>query len=168
MAQKISLEGFTAELYDILNETFENVQGYFLDKGASFFETLDKISEKEASRPVSPDSACIAAIVEHVRFYLRVLEGSIQKKEVDKIDWQESWKLKGVTPEEWEDLKERLKETYKSVLTTMKSLDKWDVENDVGASLVILTHSAYHLGAIRQALRVIKYTQENNTSKLDS
>ena len=33
----------------LLNETFDNVQGYYLDKGTSLFETLATISAEEAS-----------------------------------------------------------------------------------------------------------------------
>ena len=51
--------------------------------------------------------------------------------------------------------KMRLRETYQRVLTT-KNLDAWEGEDDIGASLAILAHTASHLGAIRHALRLIK------------
>jgi uncharacterized damage-inducible protein DinB len=156
MSKQISNDVFTAELFDLLDETFENVQGIYLDKGTSFFETLNTISAEEASRPVSANSACIAAIVEHVRYYNKVFESIIQKKTIGKIDWQDCWQLKEVTPAEWEDLKKQLRESYQSVLTMMKNLETWEGEEDIGASLAIVAHTAYHLGAIRQALRVIK------------
>ncbi|MFC1682949.1 DinB family protein [Candidatus Zixiibacteriota bacterium] len=156
MSYQIPIETFTTELYDLLDETFEHVHGIYIDKNTSLFETLDTISAEEASRPVADNSPSIAGKVEHIRFYLRVLEGCIQKKEIGKIDWKKSWQLKEVTPEEWEILKNELKETYQSVLATMKSLEVWEGEDDIGASLGILAHTAYHLGAIRQALRVIR------------
>jgi hypothetical protein len=105
---------------------------------------------------VSDKSGSIAGKVEHIRFYLRVLEGCIQRVEMGKIDWNESWRLKEVTPEEWDALKDELKVTYQSVLATMKNLENWEGEDDISASLGILAHTAYHLGAIRQALRVIR------------
>lgn len=156
MSTQIATEIFTKELFDLLDETFEHTQGIYLDRGTSLFETLDTISAQEASRPVSANSPSIAAKVEHVRFYLRVLEDCIRRKPIGKIDWQESWQLNEVTPEQWEDLKKQLREVYQSLLTLMKSLDTWEGEDDIGASLGILAHTAYHLGAIRQALRVIK------------
>jgi len=156
MSHQIPIETFTTELYDLLDETFEHTKGIFLDRNTSLFETLDTISAEEASRPVSNTSPSIAGKVEHIRFYLRVLESCIQKKEIGKIDWKESWQLKEVTPQEWGALKTELKQTYQDVLKTMKSLEIWEGEDDIGASLGILTHTAYHLGAIRQALRVIR------------
>ncbi len=156
MSKQINTDCFTRELYDLLDETFEQCHGIYLDRGNSLFDTLDTLSAEEASRPVSATSLCIAAKVEHMRFYLKVLEGCIQRKNIGKIDWQESWQLKEVTPEEWEALKMQLREAYQSVLTLMKSLDTWEGEDDIGASLAILTHTAYHLGGIRQALSVIR------------
>jgi hypothetical protein len=156
MSKPIPTDIFTNELFDLLEETFERVQGIYLDRGTSFFETLETISAQEASRPVSATCASIAAQVEHVRFYLRVLEDCILRKPEVKIDWEESWQLTEVTPEEWEALKQELRQTYQSVLKTMKSLDVWEGEDDIGASLGILAHTAYHLGEIRQALCTIR------------
>jgi len=157
VAKQIDTDSFKKELFDLFEETFEQVQGIYLDGGTSFFETLETISAEEASRPVSAKCASIAAQVEHVRFYLRVLlEGCLQKKTIGKIDWEESWHLKKVTAGEWEALKQELRETHQSVLTAMKNLDTWEGEDDIGASLAILAHTAYHLGEIRQALCVVK------------
>jgi hypothetical protein len=156
MSEQITVDCFKQELFDLLDETFNAVQGIYLDRGTSFFETLETISAEEASRPVSAKCASIAAQVEHVRFYLRVLGDCIEGKPAVKIDWQESWQLREVTPKEWQALKERLRETYQGVLTVMKNLDTWEGEDDIGASLGILAHTAYHLGEIRQALCVIK------------
>src|SRR6476619_4875759 len=111
MSKHIAVEAFTKELFEILDETFEHVHGIYLDKGTSLFETLATITAEEASRPVSATCASIAAQVEHVRFYLDVLERYIQSQEVGKIDWQESWKLKTVKAAEWDALRQRLKET---------------------------------------------------------
>ena len=78
MANQMSVDSFTAELYDLLCETFERTQGIFLDRGTSLLETLDAISADQASRSVSPAGASIASHVEHIRFYLDVLEGCIR------------------------------------------------------------------------------------------
>jgi hypothetical protein len=159
MAGHIGTEAFKKELFDLLEETFESVQGIFLDRGTSFFETLESISADKASRPVSETCPSIAAQVEHTRFYLQVLlEGCLQSKPIDKVDWEESWKLKEVTAAEWNTLKEELRKTHRNVLKAMKDLSAWEGEDDIGASLAILAHTAYHLGAVRQALCVLDRT----------
>ena len=52
MTTQIQTDHFTKALYALLDETFDNVHGYFLDKGTSLFETLAAISAAEASGPV--------------------------------------------------------------------------------------------------------------------
>src|SRR5262245_66522402 len=108
MTRQIATERFTKDLFELFDETFERVQGIYLDKGTSLFETLETITAEEASRPVSARCASIAGQVEHVRFYLQVLQDYMQQKEVGKIDWEASWYLKTVTPEQWDALKQRL------------------------------------------------------------
>ena len=81
MTKQIALERFTNELFEILEETFEHVHGIYLDRDTSLFETLETISAAEASRPVSATCASIAGQVDHVRFYLHILDddGAIDK-----------------------------------------------------------------------------------------
>lgn len=157
MATSISAELFTRELYEVLEETFERTRGIYLDRATSLFETLETISAEMASHPVSANCASIAAQVEHVSFYLDVLEGHMLKKNMGKVDWDEIWsRVEKVTPEEWEASKNRLKETYQRVLKTMKGFASWEGEEAVAGSLAILAHTAYHLGEIRQALCTIR------------
>jgi hypothetical protein len=156
MTKQIDAQRFASEVYDLLDETFENVHGIYLDGGTSLFETLETVSAEEASRPVSARCASIAGQVEHVRFYLEILEKYMRGEEVGKVDWQGSWYLKSVTPGEWEALKSRLRERYGSVLALVKSFEAWDGENDIGGALAIIVHTAYHLGEIRQALCTVK------------
>src|SRR6476619_1348710 len=120
MTQQIPVKLFTDELFPLLEETFERVHGIYLDKGTSLFETLDTISAEEASRPVSAHCASIAGQVEHVRFYLQVLQEYMQQKEVGKVDWAASWYLKAVTSAEWDALKQQLRSTYQHLTALVK------------------------------------------------
>jgi hypothetical protein len=156
MARQIALDRFTNELYPLLEETFERVQGIYLDKGTSLFETPAAISAEEASRPVSAGCASIAAQVEHVRFYLEVLERYMRGEAVGTVDWQASWQLTGVTPEEWTALRGRLGAAYRSVSAVMRGFETWEGENDIGGALAVVAHAAYHLGEIRQALCTVR------------
>jgi hypothetical protein len=145
-------ERFCKELLGLLDEAFEHTHGFFLDKGASLLETVENIPASEASQPVSIGGSSIAAQVDHIRYYLEVLESDIRGKDFGEVDWQKSWQVKEVTPEEWESLKARLRQTYQSVVSAIKGIDHWGCENDIGAPMAILAHTAYHLGAIRQLL----------------
>src|SRR5690606_21238986 len=97
--------------------------------GTSLFETLDTISADVASRPVSATCATIAAQVEHIRYYLDVLEVYMTGGKPENVDWKHIWNtVSTVTPQEWEDSKARLRDSYQRVTTTLKSVldDTWN------------------------------------------
>ena len=157
MTDQIDPKRFATEVFNLLDETFENHHGIYLDNGNSLFETLEGISADEASRPVGGKCASIAAQVAHVIFYLDVHERYIQTHDVGDVDWGEIWRTtREVTPEEWAAMKHRLMNTYQRVLATLRNLDNWNEEAAIGGTLGIVAHTAYHLGEIRQALCTIK------------
>jgi hypothetical protein len=156
MAQQIGIEAFTQELYQLLDETFNEVHGSYLDGGTSLFETLATVTAAEASRPVSARCASLVAQVDHVRFYLDVLERYFKAEAVSGVDWAESWRLTTATDEEWAGLIQRLRDSYGRVLATMQHWETWNGEDQIGSAMAMLVHSAYHLGEIRQALCTLK------------
>jgi len=146
----IPVDRFTQALFALLEETFENPRGIFLDSGTSLFETLEEISAADASRRLSEGRPTIAAQVEHVRYYLDVLARYMRGEKLGPIDWKEIWRTTGaVTPEEWESMKARLRASYENVSSYARSLQRWDGENEIGGALAIVAHTAYHLGQIR-------------------
>lgn len=156
MAKFISQENFSNQVLVLLNETFETHYGIYLDKDTSLIPTLNQISAAEASIPVGGGCATIAAQVEHVIFYLNVLERYTSGEDVGKIDWGEIWgRVKGVSDSEWDELRGRLFSTYTRISDVLKGIEDWNRENAIGGALAILTHTAYHLGEIRQALCTI-------------
>ena len=157
MTKNLLREYFIRDIFDIYRETFESSGNIYLESGTSLLETLDSISAEQASKPISVTCATIAAQVAHVRFYLEVMEGYLIDKPIDNPDWGEIWRTIGtVTPDEWEASKMLLKETYQRILTVMKNIDSWEGEYEIGRVIAILTHTAYHLGEIRQATCVVK------------
>jgi len=151
----IPTEQFTSVLFDLLDETFEQVHGMYLDKGTSLLTTLATISAAEASQPVGGKCATLAAQVAHVCYYLDVLEKHMLQQEVGKVDWNAIWRtVHGVTAAEWAASKEQLQATYQRVRAAMDTLT-WR-EDAMGAALSMVVHTAYHLGEIRQALCVLQ------------
>lgn len=157
MSVQIPVERFKEPLLECLDETFSTVHGIFLDKGTTLFETLAGVSPEEASRAIAEGSATIAAQVEHVRFYLDVLDVYMRTGKEQAVNWREIWETAHeVTPEEWEDAKHRLQQSHERVLATINSFEKWDGKYDIAGALSILVHTAYHLGGIRQAMGAIR------------
>ena len=157
MSTLIQAEHFTKALYTLLDETFDNVQGYFLDKGTSMFETLATISAEEASVPVGGKCATLAAQVKHVAFYLDVLEHNVRTQQFERQDWGKIWRqTSAVTPDEWETLKAQLRDSYNRIKNLISDTTDWPSDWHVGGAMATVVHTAYHLGEIRQALCVIK------------
>ena len=155
MTQTIPVDVFRRELLDLLDETFENTQGIYLDRNTSLFETLGALTCEQASRAISPNSATIAGHVAHMAFYLGVLTDCIERKPIGEMNWADSWKTREVDETVWTETVRRLREAYERTLAVVKGLQAWEGEDDIGASLAILAHTASHLGAIRQALHLV-------------
>lgn len=157
MASSIQTSHFTSALFLLLDETFDNVQGFFLDKGTSMFETLATISAAEASIPVGGKCATLAAQVKHVAFYLDVLEKAVRTQQFERQDWGKIWReTSAVTPEEWETIKLGLRASYDRLKTLIHETNEWPNETQIGGTMATIVHTAYHLGEIRQALCVLK------------
>lgn len=157
MSPSIQTEHFTQALYLLLDETFDNVHGLYLDKGTSMFETLATISAAEASIPVGGKCATLAAQVKHVAFYLDVLEYTVRTQQYDQQDWDKIWRETGaVSPEEWEAIKTSLRESYDRIKALIADTAVWPSEQHIGGAIAMITHTAYHLGEIRQALCTLK------------
>jgi 3-deoxy-D-arabino-heptulosonate 7-phosphate (DAHP) synthase class II len=144
-------EDFLENVFALLEETFEKTRGIYLDRDTSLFDTLSGLSAAEVSRDVNGNS--IAAHVEHARFYLVVLRAFMTGR-TEKVDWTESWKTKTVSDAEWRDLKDALRREYAETIEFFKSTTDWDDER-IGGALAIVTHTAFHNGAIRQIRKAI-------------
>lgn len=157
MTATIQAEHFTKALYTLLDETFDNVHGIFLDKGTSMFETLATISADEASVPVGGKCATLAAQAKHVAFYLDVLEQNVRTKEYAHPDWGKIWRETGaVSPDEWETIKQELRASYDRIKQLIADTTEWPSDWELAGAIATIVHTAYHLGEIRQALCVLK------------
>lgn len=157
MNPHIQADQFVRAVQLLLEETFDSVYGIYLDKGTSLFETLATISAAEASIPVGGKCATLAAQVKHVAFYLDVVGDVMQNPESPPADWGAIWStVSGVTSEEWEGIKEELRESYDRVKTLIFETPAWSSERQIGQAMGVVVHTAYHLGEIRQALCTLK------------
>ena len=157
MSTTIDSDLFKKSLYMLLDETFDKVQGIFLDKGTSFFETLATISAEEASIPVGGKCATLAAQVKHTAFYLDVLVENVRTQKFERVDWGKIWReVTAVSPQEWQAIQDELRDSYSRVKQLINDQAEWKNEYEVGGAMGMIVHTAYHLGEIRQALCTLK------------
>jgi hypothetical protein len=153
----IQFEDFANNIAILLEETFENPQGYYLDRSSGgLFGTLEHVGADGASKVIKPKMSTVAAHVYHTNFYLNeVVVRSLRGQEVPKLDWQKSWDVKMVNELEWQDLKRQLRQTYETMMQLLKARASWE-DQSIADAMVGLAHSSYHLGAIRQMLLMLE------------
>jgi hypothetical protein len=149
----INKDDFLKDILFVLRETFEGspagAGSAYLDHGVGILPTLEKLSAEQVSRFIGETT--IAAHTEHAKFYLdRICEFLTGRTE--KVNWEQSWLIETVTDEEWNILREGMKKSYENVLRTFAEIETWNQDN-IGDTVAIIAHSAYHLGAIRQMVK---------------
>jgi hypothetical protein len=138
----------------LLRETFEGSPdgqaSAYLDRGVGFFSTLDTVSSDHASREFS--GTTVAAQTEHAKFYLDRLCEFINGR-TERVNWEDSWLIETVNETEWDALRLTLRKSYENVLRCLASIDEWS-EDRTGMAIGMVAHTAYHLGAIRQIVKL--------------
>lgn len=140
----------------LLNETFEGTEGnasWFTESkpGSGLFGTLEQLTAEEASIPV--EGVTIAAHTDHTRYHVWANNQSLAGEE-QNFDWNKSWEIGAVTKDEWEQILTQLHHEYLKLTEHVngEELTAEKANNLLGA----LAHAAYHLGAIRQMVKVVK------------
>jgi uncharacterized damage-inducible protein DinB len=150
-------ESFKSMMFEFLDETFESVQGIFLDKNTSLFETLATISAEQASIAVGSQCATIAAQVKHVAYYLHVIDEFISNPQPQRPNWAVVWETtSAVTEDEWETIRQELHSNYQRIRTILDQISEYPGDDTIGRLMAVVVHTAYHLGEIRQALCTIR------------
>jgi hypothetical protein len=94
--------------------------------------------------------------VAHVTFFIESFERFALQGDNSPRDWGYIWRtVEKVTPEEWDEYKKKLRETYERMMKLFSENPMWN-EDTIGGALSIVVHTAYHLGEIRQALCTLK------------
>src|SRR5919198_80057 len=138
---------FANNLFAFMEETFEaRNHGIYLDSGTSLLETLETVSAEEASIPVGGKCASLAAQVAHVTFFIESFERFALQGDDSPRDWGLIWRtVEQVTPEEWEEYKRKLRETYLRMDKLFHENPTWN-ESTIGGGLSILVHKALSPG----------------------
>ena len=140
----INQTDFTTALSILFKETFEGMptaeEQVYLAHNTGIFVTLGAISAEQAST--------IAAHGEHARFYIELLNNYLNN-DMRVVDFKQSWNIKIVSENEWDDLRENLSKVYRKTSETLEKNDVWGLDT-ITVAMGIIAHTAYHLGSIRQ------------------
>jgi hypothetical protein len=124
---------------------------FILNSGdIGLLRSLDKLSAADASCSVS-DGATIAAHAQHVSYGLSLMNRWAAEGGNPFADatWDEAWKTSGVDTQQWEQIRNGLRDEahrWLQVLGSPPQLTDVELAGMIGS----IAHLAYHLGAIRQ------------------
>lgn len=145
--------------YERIKEAFEGPpipvkESWFTntEPNSGIFGALEGISADKAS--VSVHGTTLAAHVDHVRYHMWGTNEILKNGDFPKMDWEKSWRITLVDEQGWSKIQEGLRNEYLTLLEALNDI-QWNeyLANEISGSMA---HSAYHLGAIRQLLKVIK------------
>ncbi len=150
--QTYPLGDVTAAMMAVLRETFEKVEGMYLDRGTAMFETLATVSAEQASRPVAPGASNIAAQVNHTTYYIVTIGEYLQGRQPEGVDWDASWLVGEVDDAQWAALVAGLGTAYDELLMLMADPSAWQDDEPIQRGIALIAHCTYHLGEIRRSL----------------
>lgn len=126
-------------------------RGFFLDSGqAGLLPSLDVLSAYVASTALAPNEPTISAHCGHLLYSLELFNAYEQGLR-PMPDWPSSWATAQVNETEWHALRDNLKQAFEMVQNNIQNNDQWP-EQRLAASLMLLTHTAYHVGQIKQLI----------------
>lgn len=141
----------------LFRETFEGVAPgesgtWFVEGKEGIFDAFDRLNADQASF-CAPGCTSVAAHLRHTWYYLSRINLFARGEIPPPADWEGSWQPERVTVEGWEELRERLRLEYEAFREKLREEPDLDQDATTGA-LANLAHAAYHLGAVRQLLKI--------------
>ncbi len=142
----------------LIKETFEGIPPgesgtWFVQGKEGLFDALDTTTAKQASRKPSPQGSSIAAHVNHIRYALQ-LANSEAGGDKPEGTWESSWDIQAMSDDEWTAANHDIRREYEIFSLWLNSNQDWSDEDTKIYALSILPHMAYHLGAIRQVMKM--------------
>ena len=125
-----------------------------LDQGTGWAPTLSRLDAATASRPVAPGGTSIAAHTAHAAAYLEAFEATLEGQGRHTAG-PETFHPAVVDEVTWRQCRERLLAVAARVGQRLRDAPRWRSEQVRGAA-ANLAHLAYHLGAVRQMLIVVR------------
>lgn len=147
----------------LLSEAFAGPSGrgsWFTDEDpeSGILGTLGKLSAEEASAPLAPgDGASAASHASHLRYALHLANRAMKGENPYRdADWKGSWATTVVSETVWTELKSGLRTEFEALKATVSDPAIWSSDMRVFGMIGNIAHSAWHLGALRQALGLIE------------
>ncbi len=160
--QKAMLTKAALTLYDeaYLGPADPKAGTWFTDNEpkCGFLGSIEALSAAEASKPLHQgEPLSLASHVDHLRFALDLANRSTRGEDpYASARWARSWDTRTVDAAEWKTLVAALRKEYEDFRIALAAGLAWKAEDSMTGTLGLIAHGAWHLGAIRQALGLVK------------
>ncbi|WP_412027408.1 DinB family protein [Deinococcus yunweiensis] len=115
---------------------------------------LESVDAVQASHDVN--GTTIAGHARHAAFHLEVIVRWERDGDRGPFDWKGSFLPKQVEVDEWAAVQTRVRDAYEALVAFARSRRDAPVNGDVTGGLSgAVAHVAYHLGSIRQMVKVV-------------
>ena len=160
----IGKEAFTKAVLALFDEGHvgprEKANTWFIDgeAGSGFLGTLEGLDAAAASKPLGPgDPLTAASHAAHVGYALHLANLAAKgENPYPTANWAKSWEARKVSEGEWKALVTGLGAEIASFREVLASGQAFEDEGFATGSLGLICHAAWHLGALRQGLGLIK------------
>ena len=146
----------TSAIRQLLAEGFEGAAAgstWFVDEHG-LLGAIAELDAARASRPITPAGTTVAAHAEHVRWFVALLN-AYARGETPEIRWAESWSARKVDETSWAELQKHLEREFRELSTHLeRGVDPGNPERLMPV-LATVVHVGYHLGAIRQMVKLV-------------
>ncbi len=133
---------------------------WFIDNeaGSGLLGSIEALDASLASRALTVgEPLSIASHVDHLRFSLNLANRAARgENPYPSADWAKSWDVKVVDAVAWDGLRHQLQTEIAGFREMLASGKAWEDDEYATGVLGLIAHTAWHLGAIRQGLGLIK------------
>ena len=127
---------------------------WFVEGKEGIFDALESTGADVASKKPCPRCSSIAAHTFHIRYALRGANAYLGGPRQEG-DWESSWAQQEVNEEEWIDLKRDVRFQYDFFRKYFEGEIDFPSEHHAKGFAAQIPHMAYHLGAIRQIMKMV-------------
>lgn len=149
-------------LLTLFRETFEGVaEGnsgtWFVEGREGMFDAVEQATAQVASRQAGEGISTLAAHADHARYYLWISNQNLRSAAGEPTifgDWKQSWEHQVVSEAKWQEIRLGLRSEFELFVVLLDELVSFRDQDQVTYLLANLAHAAFHLGAMRQILKL--------------
>jgi uncharacterized damage-inducible protein DinB len=136
-------------LFEELAGVSQRKDAYIVDGPSSgWLPTLEELSSAQASWSPGPGRPTVRAQSGHLLYCLEIFLAA-ENGQCSEPDWQGSWTVQAADEASWQEHLAAVRVVVAQVQAALTAPRDWP-EPRLAAALFQVTHTAYHLGALRQ------------------